>query len=177
MKKHRYILMIGSLIATAAHGPVVQGQSIPEAIALTDKEQFERAAAMFKQILATAPNSGQAWFFFGENYYYNDRLDSAEICYDRGSSADPRYPLNHAGLGKIYWIRGEKTEAQVQFDEAIAKATDKALKNPVALQAQTYREVAEGYAAGTADPIKAQELVDKAIALDPKDTGSVHPEG
>lgn len=170
MNKHVKLLIATAVIPTAT---MLHAQSLKEAVALTEKEQFERATAEFKKLLAGAPNDGQTWFFFGENYYYNERLDSALKCYDRGASVDPLFPLNHAGLAKISWVRGDKQQAQVSADRALTLATDKARKHPRTLQALTYREVAEVYAsAPDFDPIKAQAHIDKAIELDPNDAES-----
>jgi membrane fusion protein (multidrug efflux system) len=120
-------------------------QSLADAIKLTDKEQFEKATAAFKKIVATEPQNGEAWFYFGENFWENQRL------------------------GKALWSQGKKAEAQTMFDQAITDATDKANKFPKPLQATTYREIAEAVSQGAGmDLIKAQEFIAKSLELDPK---------
>src|SRR5690606_23250293 len=91
---------------------------LQEAIKLTDKEQFEKASSAFKHIVEAQPNNGEAWFYMGENFFANDRTDSAEASYRRGVEVNPNFPLNYAGLGKVLREKGKTSEAQAQFDKA-----------------------------------------------------------
>jgi tetratricopeptide (TPR) repeat protein len=148
----------------------LSAQSLQDAVKLSDKEQFEKATSMFKQVLSTEPQNGEAWFQMGENYFASERTDSAAYCYHRGAEVNPRFPLNHAGVGKVLWTTGKQDEARAQFDKAIATALDKANKFGKPVQARTYREVAQGCSEGKQkDLVKAQELIAKALALDPND--------
>lgn len=160
-----------ALMLTALAGSLSAGaQTIAEAIALTESERFEKAATTLRSVLAASPNDGEAWFYLGENYFENDREDSAAYCYNKGVDLNPRQPLNHVGQGKVLWVKGQRDQAVAKFTEAIGIAMDKANKFPKKLQAQTQREVAEGYASGNApDWAKAMAAVDAAIALDATD--------
>ena len=155
-----------------AFGAVVgaQAQTVAEAIALTESERFEKAGTTLRNLLAASPTDGEAWFYLGENYFENDREDSAAYCYNKGVEVNPRQPLNYAGQGKVLWVKGQRDQAVAKFNEAIGIATDKANKFTKKLQAQTQREVAEGYASGNnKDLAKAMAAVDAAIALDATD--------
>ena len=155
-----------------AFGAVVgaQAQTVTEAIALTESERFEKAGTTLRNLLAASPTDGEAWFYLGENYFENDREDSAAYCYNKGVEVNPRQPLNYAGQGKVLWVKGQRDQAVAKFNEAIGIATDKANKFTKKLQAQTQREVAEGYASGNnKDLAKAMAAVDAAIALDATD--------
>lgn len=159
------ILTVG--FACVALGATAQ---LPEAIKLTDNEQFEKATAAFKRILSAAPTSGEAWFHLGENYFANDRSDSAEAAYRRGLEVNPSYPLNYAGLGKVLREHGKDAEAQGQLDKATEVALLKSNKFSKEQIAATYREVAEGLLAGKSpDYDAALAMVQKAIDLYPKD--------
>ena len=155
-----------------AFGAVVgaQAQTVTEAIALTESERFEKAGTTLRNLLAASPTDGEAWFYLGENYFENDREDSAAYCYNKGVEVNPRQPLNYAGQGKVLWVKGQRDQAVAKFNEAIGIATDKANKFTKKLQAQTQREVAEGYASGNnKDLAKAMAAVDAGIALDATD--------
>lgn len=155
-----------------AFGAVVgaQAQTVAEAIALTESERFEKAGTTLRSLLAASPTDGEAWFYLGENYFENDREDSAAYCYNKGVEVNPRQPLNYAGQGKVLWVKGQRDQAAAKFTEAIGIAMDKANKFTKKLQAQTQREVAEGYASGNSkDLAKAMAAVDAAIALDATD--------
>ena len=147
-----------------------KAQSIPEAIALTESERFERSGSILRGLLQTNATDGEAWFYLGENYFENDREDSAAYCYNKGVEVNPRQPLNHVGQGKVLWAKGQRDAAIAKFTEAIAMVSDKANKFPKKVQAQTQREVAEAYTSGTnQDWTKAMAAVDASIALDATD--------
>ncbi|MBP7513712.1 MAG: hypothetical protein KA791_04140 [Flavobacteriales bacterium] len=163
MKKFLTLVLLSTSAITAG------AQTLTDAIKLTDKEQFEKATSAFKKIVVAEPQNGEAWFYFGENYWENGRTDSAEVCYRQGNGVGGKFPLNKVGLGKALWSQGKKDEAQQMFIQAVSDATDKANKLPKPLQAATYREVAEAVSQGQGkDLIKAQEYIAKAIELDPK---------
>lgn len=163
MKKFLTLTLVCTSAITAG------AQTLADAIKLTDKEQFEKATLVFKKVLAAEPQNGEAWFYFGENYWENNRADSAEACYRQGNGVGGKFPLNKVGLGKVLWSQGKKAEAQSLFDQAVADATDKANKLPKPQQATTYREIAEAVAQGASpDLIKAQELIAKSLELDAK---------
>jgi tetratricopeptide (TPR) repeat protein len=147
---------------------------LKEAIDLTEKEQFEKADAAFKAIIKADPQNGEAWFQMGENYFANDRTDSAKAAYGRGVDVAPSYPLNYVGLGKVLFSAGNiaKTRAQAQtmFTKAMEMAEAKVNKYSKQQVAATYREVAEGMLAGpTPDYVGALTMMQKAIDLYPKD--------
>lgn len=143
---------------------------LQEAIKLTDKEQFEKASSAFKHIVEAQPNNGEAWFYMGENFFANDRTDSAEASYRRGVEVNPNFPLNYAGLGKVLREKGKTSEAQAQFDKATELAVLKSNKYSKEQIAATYREEAEGLLAGNKpDYDAALALLQKAIELYPKD--------
>jgi tetratricopeptide (TPR) repeat protein len=160
-----------TLVITAFAGVLnVGAQSVTEAISLTESERFERAGSILRGLLQANATDGEAWFYLGENYFENDREDSAAYCYNKGVEVNPRQPLDHVGQGKVFWVKGQRDQAIAKFTEAIAISTDKANKFPKKLQAQTQREVAEGYASGNSpDWVKAMAAVDAAIALDATD--------
>lgn len=158
-----------TLALVTAAAITTSAQTLADAIKLTDKEQFEKATAAFKKIVTAEPQNGEAWFYFGENYWENERADSAEACYRQGNGVGGKYPLNKVGLGKVLWSKSDKEQAGLFFDQAVTDATDKANKFPKPLQASTYREIAEAVAQGAGkDLVKAQEFIAKSIELDPK---------
>lgn len=149
---------------------LIAGAQLQEAIKLTDNEQFEKAATAFRRIVLATPNNGEAWFYYGENYFANDQTDSAATAYRKGTEVNPTFALNYAGLGKVLRDQGKVAEAQTQFAKAVEVAELKANKASKAQIAATYREVAEGLVAGSnPDRDAALAMLQKAIDLWPKD--------
>jgi tetratricopeptide (TPR) repeat protein len=143
---------------------------LQEAIKLTEKEQFEKAVSLYKAAIAAAPTSGEAWFHMGENYWYNERRDSAVVCYGKGAEVNPRFPLNHIGLGKALQAKGDKAGAQAKFTEATALIEDKGNKFGKPVKSLAYRELAEARSMGsTPDFAAAMSDLAKAEELDPSD--------
>lgn len=164
MNKHISTAML--LLGAASF---VNAQSLPDAIKLTDKEQYEKADAAFRGLIAANPANAEAWFYRGENFFANDRLDSALISYDRGIVANGTFPLNYAGKGKVLRAMGRKADASGPLERAIALATEKANKFPKPAQSNAYREVAAALLEGAdKDFATAQTDLTKAVELDPK---------
>ncbi len=161
----KIIFTMGLLGATLA-----ANAQLAEAIKLTEREQFEKATSAFKAILESTPNSGETWFYMGENYFANDRSDSAGLAFRHGAEVNPSFALNYAGMGKVLREQGKNAEAQVQFDKALEIAQNKANKYTKPQMATVYREVAEGLLVGEQpDYNAALEFLQKSIDLDPKD--------
>ncbi len=79
-------------------------------------------------------------------------------------------PLNAVGLGKVLQARGKTEEAKLAFEACIAKAIDKSSKTPKPMQANVYREAAEGLVNGAVkDPATALAYIEKALLLNPND--------
>lgn len=137
---------------------------------LTDNERFEQATAAIMAVLASESTNGDAWFHLGENYYYNDKLDSANYAYSRGVAVNPLMPLNAVGVAKVLQAQGKTTEARTAFDAAIANAIDKKTKMDKSMQAAVYREAAEGLTYGAVkDPATAVVFIERSIELNAAD--------
>lgn len=151
-------------------GLSISAQSLPEAIKLTQKEQFEKADAAFRTLVTGNPANAEAWYYRGESYFANDRLDSALLSYETGITANAVFPLNYAGKGKVLRAQGKVAEATVQLDKALALTGDKTNKFTKPAQSDAYRAVAAALIEGKDKQFTAaQGHLAKAIELDPKD--------
>jgi tetratricopeptide (TPR) repeat protein len=152
------ITLTASILITTT---VSFAQTLQEAITKTDNERFAAAATDFRSLIAKEPSKGENYFYFGENYFRNGDLDSANIFYQKGADVNATYPLNNVGLGKVLWYKGKSAEAKTQFFKA---ATLGANKN-----AEVMRKTAEAYIdAETKSLDEAISLLNAAIKLDPK---------
>jgi len=136
-------------------------QTLQEAITKTDNERYAAAASDFRNLIAKEGSKGENYFYYGENYFKNGELDSANIFYQKGADINATYPLNNVGLGKVLWYKGKTAEAKTQFFKA---ATLGANKN-----AEVMRKTAEVYINSDNKSLdEAISLLNAAIKLEPK---------
>src|SRR5450759_4403641 len=163
------VLLAGLLTVFAIN---IQAQDLNTAITLTRSEQYDKAQAMFQQLIQKEPANSKNYFFFGENYlsdYFADTISnsltvaakSAKEVYQKGVEANPNDPLNYIGLAKVaYYLGDDKTAAEMR---AKAKSFLLPYKNikKIVPPAQDYAfalaKIAESY-------IK-DEKVDTSVAL------------
>src|SRR6478672_6241132 len=93
-------------------------QTLQDAITKTDNERYEAAASDFRALIAKEANKGENYFYFGENFFKDGNLDSANYFYQKGADVNATYPLNHVGLGKVLWSKGKSQDAQTAFFKA-----------------------------------------------------------
>lgn len=150
-------LLIWSLVLSTF---IVQAQTLDEARRKTESEQFEAATQMFRELVQRMPQNGDYWFYFGENYFKSEDLDSALYIYQNGIQNADKSPLNYVGVGKIALQLGKTDEAERNF----AKAKELGKKN-----AEVLIRMAEAHIlAPKKDLQKAFQLLAEAEKLDPK---------
>ena len=136
-------------------------QTLPDAIKLTTNEQFESADAAFKTLIQSQPNSGEYYFYYGENYFKSDNSAMANTMYQKGADANATNPLPYVGLGKIQWYKGQSAEAKANFFKATTLAAGK--------NATVLMKIAEVYIeAPTKNLTDAFTLLAQAAKLEPK---------
>jgi len=142
-------------------------QTLQEAITKTENERYEAAAADFRNLVSKEPNKGDYYFYFGENYFKNDDLDSALIMYKKGVETSAMYPLNHIGIGKVYLWQGKEADANTNLFKGKTLTNDKTNK---ATKALSYLKLAEAYTKAPAykNLPEAITLLNEATKLDPK---------
>jgi tetratricopeptide (TPR) repeat protein len=137
-------------------------QTLQEALTKTDNERFEAAGADFRALIAKEPTKGDFYFFAGENFFKNDKLDSAMTMYKKGTEVQATNPLNYVGIGKILLFQGNDTEANANLFKAKTLGNNK--------NAAVLIEVAEALIENhkSKNPAEAVKLLNDAIKLDSK---------
>ena len=97
---------------------LMHAQTLAEMVKKTENENFDQAAAGFRQLIAKEPAKGEYYFYFGENYFKSDDIDSANIFYLKGFEVNATNPLNYVGLGKVLLAKGNVADAQKKFYDA-----------------------------------------------------------
>ena len=154
--KHTKVIVGLLMVASSA----IYGQTLNNAIKLTTNEQFESADAAFKTLIQTQPNSGEYYFYYGENYFKNDNTEMANTLYQKGVDVNATNPLPYVGLGKVQWYQGKTAEAKANFFKATTLAAGK--------NATVLYKIAEAYInAPTKNLTDAFTLLAQATKLEP----------
>ncbi len=154
--KKGIIISAGIILANVSFA-----QTLQDAITKTDNERYQAAAADFRALIAKEANKGDNYFYYGENFFKNGDLDSANIYYQKGVDVNATYPLNYVGLGKVLWYKGKSADAKTQFFKA---ATLGANKNT-----EVMRKTAEAYIESDNKSLdEAITLLNAAIKIEPK---------
>lgn len=142
-------------------GTMLNAQTLESAIKKTDNEMFDAARTEFKALVAKEPTKADNYFYFGENYFNADNLDSANVMWKKGLSIDAVNPLNLVGSGKYLWFKGDTLEGKKMFVQALSLTKNK--------NAEVMRQIGSVY---TNAPIKALNqavtILTTAIKLDAK---------
>jgi tetratricopeptide (TPR) repeat protein len=162
----------------------IQAQDLNAATLLTRSEQYDKAAAMFKELIQKEPANSKNYFYLGENIladYFSDTISNslavsakeAQEVYQKGVEANPNDPLNYVGLAKVAFYQGDTKTA----DEMRAKAKSfllpyknlKKINPPAKDYAYTLAKIAESYINfDEVDTSKALPLIREAIKIDKK---------
>ncbi|MEI8224875.1 MAG: tetratricopeptide repeat protein [Bacteroidota bacterium] len=162
----------------------IQAQDLNSATLLTRSEQYDKAEAMFQQLIQKEPANSKNYFFLGENYladYFADTISnsltvaakSAKEIYQKGVEANSNDPLNYIGLAKVaYYIGDDKTAAEMRAKAKSFLLPYKNLKKivpPAKDYAYTLAKIAESYIKdGEVDTSLALPLIREAIKIDNK---------
>lgn len=107
-------------------GSALSAQSLEDAIKAVNAEQYQKAKAMFNNLVKTQPTPTN-YFNFGELYLKLNNADSAKIVFQKGIDADPKkeFVLNKVGLGTVDLFQKNPTAAQAKFDQVLAEKKKK----------------------------------------------------
>lgn len=181
----RLILSPALLLVLFLLPSFLRAQDLNSAIQLTRSEQYDKAAAMFEELMKTEPANGKVYFYLGENIladYYSDTISNsltvatreAEEIYRKGTEASPNDPLNYVGLAKVAFLQGDDKTAEEMRAKAKSflmpyKKVGKKMNPPAPEYAFTLAKIAESYIKDDqVDTSKALPLIRQALSIDNK---------
>ena len=100
-------------------------QDISSGVKLIKNEKYTDAKKTFNSLL-TGKSKAEAYFYLGEIYFNEEKVDSAKIFYTKGIEADNEFPLNYAGMVRLNVLDGNDSEIAKNRNQAI----DLGEKNP-----------------------------------------------
>jgi tetratricopeptide (TPR) repeat protein len=163
----------------------IKAQDLATATSLTRSEQYDKAQAMFQQLIQKEPANSKNYFFLGENYlldYFADTISNsltvaakaAKEVYQKGVNANGSDPLNYIGLAKVAFYQGDnKTAAEMRAKAKSFLLPYKNIKKivpPAPEYAYALAKIAESYIKDNkVDTSAALPLVREAIKINNKD--------
>ncbi|MFZ0472664.1 MAG: tetratricopeptide repeat protein [Bacteroidales bacterium] len=163
----------------------MKAQTLQEAITFTKNEQYDKAEAMFQQLIKSEPGNSKVYFHYGENTllnYFSDTIsnsltiatkEAADI-FNKGVTANASEPLNYVGLAKVSFYNGENAKAEELRVQAkgllppYKKVTK--IANPKDY-AYTLAKIAESYIRfEQVDTSKALPFIRQALQIDPRNS-------
>src|SRR5665647_1766442 len=184
MRRFKLALLPAALICMIS-GTGLKAQTLQVAITFTKNEQYDKAEAMFQQLVKSEPGNTKVYFHYGENTllnYFSDTIsnsltvatkEAADI-FDKGVKANANDPLNYVGLAKVSFYQGDNAKA----DELRMKAKGllppykkvTKIANPKDY-AYTLAKIAESYIRfEQVDTSKALPFIRHALKIDPRNS-------
>jgi tetratricopeptide (TPR) repeat protein len=176
----RPAILLAGLMATFVIK--IQAQDLTSAILLTRSEQYDKAEAMYQDLIKKEPANSKNFFFLGENFladYFADTISnaltvaakSAKDIYQQGVTANPNDPLNYIGLAKVAsYLGDEKTATEMRAKARSLLLPFKNIKKivpPAPEYAFALAKIAESYIKDEkVDTSLALPLIREAIKID-----------
>lgn len=111
----------GPALALLFAAASVSGQSINDAQKAIRTEQYQKAKAILKNLIAAKPTE-ENQFYLGWTYLLEDYSDSAKTVFEKGIALEPKSALNYAGLGAVAKLNNNTSAMTQNFDQALALA-------------------------------------------------------
>lgn len=108
------LLTAGALVGSA------NAQSLKDAKAAIDAEQYDKAKSILETLVTKKAKDGENHFYLGQVYLINDKVDSAAIIFNNGLTNDPKETLNTVGLGIVDLKKNNASAAEQKFAQATA---------------------------------------------------------
>ncbi|MCA5003968.1 hypothetical protein IPZ78_02240 [Sphingobacterium sp. WQ 366] len=151
-----------SLLAAGAVVSTASAQSLKDAQAAIDAEQYDKAKGILQNLVTKKPKDGLNYFYLGQVYLVNDKLDSAALAFNNGLTNAPKEALNTVGLGIVDLEKNNASSAEQKFTQA-ASALGKKDYLPLYYIGKAYVE------APKPDYAKAVDYLSQAKSKNPKD--------
>ncbi len=106
------LLMAGAVVGSAT------AQRLKDAKAAIEAEQYDKAKEMLQTLVDKKPKDGENYFYLGQIYLINEKVDSAALIFNQGLTNAPKEQLNQIGLGIVDLEKGNEAAAEQKFTAA-----------------------------------------------------------
>jgi tetratricopeptide (TPR) repeat protein len=102
---------------------ILLAQDISTGIKLIKYEKYAEAKKIFNSLL-NSKSKAEAYFYLGEIYFNEEKVDSAKAFYRKGIESDIEFPLNYAGMVRLNVLDGNDSEIAKNRNQAIDLGED-----------------------------------------------------
>jgi tetratricopeptide (TPR) repeat protein len=117
------VLLIAGMFCTICVSSLKAQTTLKDAITFTKNEQYDKAEALFQQLIKSEPANSKNYFYYGENTllnYFSDTISTplniaakdAKDIFNKGIAANPAEPLNYVGLARVAFYLGDNAAAE-----------------------------------------------------------------
>jgi predicted Zn-dependent protease len=123
IKRSFKLALLPAAVFCMVFGTGLKAQTLDEARTFTKNEQYDKAEALFMQLIQKEPANSAIYFHYGENTllnYFADTIsnslniatkEAADI-FDKGVAANAADPLNYIGLAKVASLNAQEAKAE-----------------------------------------------------------------
>lgn len=179
------LTLLPALIISIICNAGLNAQTLGEAITFTKNEQYDKAEALFQQLIKDQPSNSEIYYHYGENMlmnYFADTIsyslvaatrEAADI-FEKGIEVNPSDPLNYVGLAQVAFYNHdpEKADELRQTAKSLLPPYKKVtkIKNPKTY-AYTLAKIAESYIRfEQVDSSMALPFIREALTIDPRNS-------
>jgi tetratricopeptide (TPR) repeat protein len=116
----KYILLFATAFPTAA----AFAQSGDAGRRAMELERYQEAKSIYKNQLNDR-KADNAYFAMGDIYLQTEKLDSAAYYFNQGIAKNKKSAINYVGLGKLELAKGNKAQAENNFNQALKLSKSK----------------------------------------------------
>ena len=185
IKRSFKLALLPAAVFCMVFGTGLKAQTLDEARTFTKNEQYDKAEALFMQLIQKEPANSAIYFHYGENTllnYFADTIsnslniatkEAADI-FDKGVAANAADPLNYIGLAKVASLNAQDAKAEELRVKAKSllppyKKVTK-IKEPKPY-AYALAKIAESYIRfEQVDTSKALPFIREALTIDPRNS-------
>jgi len=152
--KIKFVALAFSVLAFIS----AQAQTVQDGLSLIHTERYNEAGALYKKLAQGTPSADNQ-YYLGYYYLKTNKLDSAQMAFEKGVQLDEKSYLNQVGLGTVALGKGDRAKAKELFDAAEKKNKK---------SAETLYRIGEAYTLfeKNSDPAEAIRLLDEAVKRD-----------
>lgn len=113
-RTHFFITALATIMLPFA----VHAQTLPQAIAMIDGEDYKDAKIAISKLITADATNPELYYWNGVAKIGLEEWTSAKEDFKAGIKAKAKYPYNHIGLGRVLQHDGKKEDAQIEYEKA-----------------------------------------------------------